>query len=712
MQKQIRMKLELILIQKQIIKNETALHFALQNPNSSFEIIKLLIEKGIDIKGKVYWYKTPLHLACQNINPNSFEIVKYLIEKGININAQTDNGLTALHFVCQNPNPNSFEVIKLLIEKGIDINAKKRYNETALHFVCQNPNPNSVEVIKLLIEKGIDINAKKKGNATALYTICEEANPNLRPSFEVIKLLIESGIDINSGGGFIRQTPLQILCHKHNSPLEITKLFIQKPRDIASTNDLNIFSFYTVCRYSNSLELVKCFIESGIDINSKTKYKRTALHFACENINPSFEIVKLLIEKGADVNAKTSDNETPLHCICKSSCSSSFKIAKLLIEKGIDIHAKTINENKTALHFACENYDQSFKLIKFLIEKGIDINAKTNENKTALYFACEIKELSYKVIKFLIEKGADINAKATKSFYQTPLSILIDKYRDDLVELMLMNNVNVLILEENRITDQFIEMFTQIYSINQDMNQLLNSNENFSDYQIQSIDGFKFNVHKLILLTRFDNNKTTLEKFINICSQKSKEEVQIALNFIYTGFSDFQEIYQNLKERTTKRIIENQKEKENKVEEFFKEIGFDLNWIELKKGRNGIIKDLSKLYQEESTKDFTIIIGDEKEKEKEKEIKVHKLILVLRSELYKGMFLSVQDSSNQVHDYSGKSFETIQELIYFLYHDKFEKKTKEISNEMIKELKDVKDYYQLNPNSRIDLILKRLISWF
>ncbi|KAJ5079420.1 speckle-type poz protein [Anaeramoeba ignava] len=134
------------------------------------------------------------------------------------------------------------------------------------------------------------------------------------------------------------------------------------------------------------------------------------------------------------------------------------------------------------------------------------------------------------------------------------------------------------------------------------------------------------------------------------------------------------------------------------MEEFFKEIGFDSKWINEKKGRKGILRDLQQLYQQETTKDFTIIC-------EEKEIKVHKLILIMRSELFKGMFqLNVQDSSNQVHDYSQKSFQTINQLIYFLYHDKFSET--QLRKEIKGELKDAKDYYQLNPHSIIDLILK------
>ncbi|KAJ5078615.1 speckle-type poz protein [Anaeramoeba ignava] len=95
---------------------------------------------------------------------------------------------------------------------------------------------------------------------------------------------------------------------------------------------------------------------------------------------------------------------------------------------------------------------------------------------------------------------------------------------------------------------------------------------------------------------------------------------------------------------------------------FFKEIEIDSKWIENKKGRKGIIKDLSKLYKENETKDFTIIVSEEKQ------IKVHKLILIIRSELFKAMFeLNIQDLSNKVHDYSKKSNETIQSInLFFL----------------------------------------------
>ncbi|KAJ5079499.1 hypothetical protein M0811_14480 [Anaeramoeba ignava] len=65
--------------------------------------------------------------------------------------------------------------------------------------------------------------------------------------------------------------------------------------------------------------------------------------------------------------------------------------------------------------------------------------------------------------------------------------------------------------------------------------------------------------------------------------------------------------------------------------------------------------------------------------------------------------LNIEDLSNQVHDYSRKSFETIKQFIYFLYHDEFEEE--KLNENIFEEYADIKDYYQLNPKSIIGELL-------
>ncbi|KAJ5071628.1 phytochrome-interacting ankyrin-repeat protein [Anaeramoeba ignava] len=632
--------------------------------NGTFKEIENLILKGANVNSINYRNETPLHLICryQQNQQKIFEIIKYLIENGAGINSLNSINETPLHYACQK---NSIEIIKYLIENGADINSKNNKNETSLHYSFKYHQENLIELIKYLIKKGSDINSKNNRNETPLHYACRNRNKN---TFEIIKYLIKKGAYINS------------------------------------KNNRNETPLYNVCRFQDqeALEIIKYLISKGADINSKNKENETLLHYISRlprNQKNTFEIIKYLIENKADINSKNSWNATPLHLICKfQDHENTLEIIKYLIEKGADINSKNY-QNEIPLHLICQYQDQknSFEIAKYLIKKGANVNINTKYNKTPLYFA--IKNRLTKIIKYL-----------------------------------LMNDANILYLKlDSPITSEIIEIFNQIYSINDDLNNLLKSNENLSDFQIQSNDSFKFQVHKQFLLLRFYNNETILQKFIDICSQKSKEYVQIALNFLYTGFTNFDNYiklfdtiidYSNQCKQIGKGFIEGRityiefnqtSEKfnnlfEKEIETFqkeneiiltlFKEIGIDSKWIEIKKGRKGIIKDLSKLYEENETKDFKIIF------DKEKEIKVHKLILIIRSELFKGMFLNVQDSSNQVHDYSGKSFQTIQEFIYFIYHDKFSKNIKKEKEIILEEYFDLKDYYQLNQNSIIDLLLK------
>ncbi|KAJ5078991.1 speckle-type poz protein [Anaeramoeba ignava] len=227
----------------------------------------------------------------------------------------------------------------------------------------------------------------------------------------------------------------------------------------------------------------------------------------------------------------------------------------------------------------------------------------------------------------------------------------------------------------------------------------------FTDTEIECNDGSKFFVHKIILLTRFDNEESIYQKFVEICKEKPKEDVQFAINFLYTGFPHFIQIRKTIMEEKLDTSYEMEKfqkdqkslwkKKKTQVKALFKEIGLKSKWVHSKQGRKGLLKDLHSLYHQESTKDFAILF------EKGKQIKIHKIILVLRSDLYKGMFQSVKKQSNQVYDYSGKSYESLNQMIYYFYHDEFDES--KLNPHIIEELENVKEYYKLNPSSNLHL---------
>ena len=152
-------------------KKQTILSYSLINNN--IEISNLILTSPIidldyqDKEGNTY-----LHLAVLS---QQEEIIKSLIEKGININKQNKEGNTALHFAYM-INDNS--IINILLDNGIDKNILNKENKSAekiknrkLNFnnninnkikVTKKKELNANKENKLFLEKNINVNMGKK----------------------------------------------------------------------------------------------------------------------------------------------------------------------------------------------------------------------------------------------------------------------------------------------------------------------------------------------------------------------------------------------------------------------------------------------------------------------------------------------------------------------------------------------------------------------
>jgi ankyrin repeat protein len=81
-----------------------------------------LTESTIVGGGGVISYKLQdIIVACQNGHIN---IIKLLINKGIDINIKNNDGLAGLYSACKNGH---IDIVKLLIDKGADINKMDNY---------------------------------------------------------------------------------------------------------------------------------------------------------------------------------------------------------------------------------------------------------------------------------------------------------------------------------------------------------------------------------------------------------------------------------------------------------------------------------------------------------------------------------------------------------------------------------------------------------
>ncbi|KAJ5074111.1 hypothetical protein M0811_00739 [Anaeramoeba ignava] len=192
----------------------------------------------------------------------------------------------------------------------------------------------------------------------------------------------------------------------------------------------------------------------------------------------------------------------------------------------------------------------------------------------------------------------------------------------------------------------------------------------FCNISFKTKNGEIIKAHKLILKYRLNQNQNQIEKLQEIISKKSIKESNQIFEMIYSNRIINPKLYSEIKE------IINSNEK---IEETMKRI-----------------------YLNENEKDFII-------ERKEKQYKFPKLILIMRSKLYRGMFLSVtEDTSNKVTDYSELSEESFQIFEYWIYSNQI-KEGIEITQQIINEIQIGIDYFQLNqtnPNL-LDLLINK-----
>ncbi|KAJ6245131.1 hypothetical protein M0813_20580 [Anaeramoeba flamelloides] len=211
----------------------------------------------------------------------------------------------------------------------------------------------------------------------------------------------------------------------------------------------------------------------------------------------------------------------------------------------------------------------------------------------------------------------------------------------------------------------------------QDFQKLFES-KIFCDSKLSLNENIQFPIHKIIVESRTNLQISTIEDLLNKESF-SKQEILLFLKWVY-----FDEI-------TNVDLLK----------QIFNSLTLSYP------PKNTFQKDLHDLFNDEDSKDFTLLIkNDEDEEEDDKEdeyeeIPVHKIILLTRSGLFREMFENTTEESKSVKDYSGKSIESIEILIKYFYTGKIELTADHDIQLIIEELEDLIEYYQLNENSNI-----------
>ncbi|KAJ5068996.1 ankyrin repeat-containing protein [Anaeramoeba ignava] len=613
----------------------------------STEVMKILLDEGFDTNSILLTMDYPIHRACCSGHPK--EILQKIIQNGADINKLNNSKQTPLMYSCFGKL--NYESIEFLVNSGADLNAVDSFGNSAFLHLCNNSliqedQNEIIKVIELFISKGVDIHQKNNQHQNGLFLACSQHHFNEK----LAKFLLEHDLDITNPTAENYRSVIQQYSRKSKLDIETLKIFLRK---ITDEEICVLFEFLVMVNGGENFEVTKYLLENGYpkDINQVIypRNKSTILHSVVSSVYhiEKFKVyLDLLISRGADFNLKNTSNQTPLHLICKRHQSfNDWVIPIMELTQDFDsIDAYGL----TPLGYLCLNKSKNPIIARFL-KSGADPNKKSGDT---LILGILNKFGLFGTILWLLWYGAD--------------------YHDVSDKILSRNSTNI---------QKLLQTFP---SYQNDFLKLLKKQQ-FTDFRLQCKDG-SINIHKLILETRlfFEDEKLTnkeiFDSFLKVSHENSIEIMNPFIEFLYTG-----KIYQKNYTKTMEDLTK-----------ITKEIGIDSKkWIIQKRGKIGLVRDFKRIYNLDDQKDFSI-------NSENQEIKVHKLILIARSRLFRGMFLTVNDPSNSVKDYSGKSAQTIQQFIHFLYFDCFDsEKIFDISL-----FSELKDFYQLRKNSSIDFLLE------
>ncbi len=150
------------------------------------DILKLLLERGADVKAVNSEGETALHYAARGLSPSP-QIVETLLGSGAPVNAQDQAGRTALMNGLE-----SREVTQLLLTQDADVKLRTKDGESVLLYAAGR---NMTWLIKPLIDRGGDVNTRNKRGETPLMWATGAIDSVDKP--QMVQVLIDNGADVN-----------------------------------------------------------------------------------------------------------------------------------------------------------------------------------------------------------------------------------------------------------------------------------------------------------------------------------------------------------------------------------------------------------------------------------------------------------------------------------------------------------------------------------
>ena len=352
---------------------------------STPEVVKLIMDRGVDLTGKDKDDWTTLHLALRN---GKDEAAERILEAYPDVNGQTSGGLSSLLLAARYSTP---AFVKKLASKGADPTLADEDGKTPLMAALARKDAGVVaEVIGLpRAAAGIDKSGWTALHYAAAFGTADQVGHLLAEGLDVSKQIVD-GV-----------TPLMFALNAKRS--DSARLLLERDGSWKGTDAKQYTALHYACINAPDdivLDLLNKMPRR--DIDAVTEKGVTALHFAARY--QSVAILKELLSRGASVSLASRDGWTPLMTALRHDRPDNARVFA-----AIPAAVAGTNENGwTALHFAARYQPELIEAVAPLFP---DLNLRTNDGWTALHLAAKYGSGATAAIRWLVSRGADKNAK-------------------------------------------------------------------------------------------------------------------------------------------------------------------------------------------------------------------------------------------------------------------------------------------------------------
>ncbi|XP_057335764.1 ankyrin-1-like isoform X2 [Microplitis mediator] len=447
-----------------------------------------------------------------------FEITKLLIDKGADIKCRDKSGNTPLQYAILQ---GCLEVVKLLLQQDSASDDTKTLNDKKQTLLHSAASIKSRSIIKLLLKRKYfeNVDIEDIDGKTPLHLAVQSSR------LKTVKLLLKHKANVNAVDKKL-STPL--LCAIHNpyqSPM--IELLLEHKADPNCVNKEGLTPSFIAATYTND-DYIQILLKYGADLNLKIGDSgKTALHCLAECEN---KFVNKIIKYGADINVLSNDEKTALDYLLESMVSYCKK------------NNVEINPLRSFMHieYYTNKYRENAQILIEHILKLKSINSYVSEKNLLLAYKYELdygwindRETTYrggkksKIDEFQKKCEEEIELMKQLTIYNTNINFyqILTKCTHRLAKYVLNDNVNQQLRESNH-TEKF-PIYCDLIKIRfekcLERKKILNQD---TDYSFQRVlPSLPYDCIDQIL--SYLNNKD-LEVLISVCYLSTDSHVSVS----------------------------------------------------------------------------------------------------------------------------------------------------------------------------------------